>query len=218
MKTKSKVLILALCAMLIVTVTVLGTIAYLTSVDEAVNTFTVGNVSIKLDEADVTPDGALIDGADRVDGNEYHLIPGRTYIKDPTVTVNKGSEESYIRMFVTLNKINELKTALGDDFLPQNYVTGWDNSVWEPVATTDNGDNTVTYEFRYYTTVNAVDTNDDVALEPLFETFTLPGTITGEELATISDLKITVQANAIQAEGFENADEAWTAFDTQVNQ
>lgn len=216
MKAKSKALIISLCAMLLITVTVLGTIAYLTSVDEAVNTFTVGNVSIKLDEADVNPDGTLIDGAYRVDGNEYHLIPGRTYIKDPTVTVNKGSEESYIRMFVTINKISELKSALGEDFLPQDYVTGWDSSIWKPVATVDNGDNTVTYEFRYYKTVNAVDTAEDVMLEPLFDTFTLPGEITGEELATISDLKITVQANAIQAYGFDNADEAWVAFDEQV--
>lgn len=216
MKTKSKVLILSLCAICLVAVTVLATVAYLTSEDEAINTFTVGNVSIKLDEADVNPDGTIIEGADRVDGNEYHLIPGRTYVKDPTVTVEKGSENSYIRMFVTINKISELKSALGEDFLPQNYVTGWNSSIWDCVKTTDNGDNTVTYEFRYYKTIGAFDSNSDIVLESLFDTFTLPGEITNEELKAISGLEITVKANAIQATGFDSVDGAWTAFEKQV--
>ena len=218
MKTKSKVLVLALCAICLVTITVLATIAYLTSEDEAINTFTVGNVSIKLDEADVNPDGTIIEGAERVDGNEYHLIPGNTYVKDPTVTVIKGSENSYIRMFVTINKISELKSALGEDFLPQNYVTGWDSAVWDCVKTTDNGDNTVTYEFRYYKTISAFDSDSDIVLESLFDTFTLPGEITNEELKAISGLEITVKANAIQATGFDNVDEAWTAFEKQVKE
>ncbi|MEE0930227.1 MAG: SipW-dependent-type signal peptide-containing protein [Acutalibacteraceae bacterium] len=217
MQTKSKALILLLCAMLLVVSTVFGTIAYLTSEDKAVNTFTVGNVSIKLDEADVNLDGTPIEGADRVDGNEYHLIPGQTYIKDPTVTVLEGSENSYIRMLVTINKISELKLALGDDFLPENYVTGWDSSIWSCVANTDNGDNTITYEFRYYKTVDTFNTDADIVLEPLFKSFTLPGEITGEELAKISNLEITVVANAIQSLGFDDADTAWVAFDEQMN-
>lgn len=218
MKTKSKVLLLSLCAICLVTVTIFATIAYLTSEDEIVNTFTVGNVSIRLDEADVNPDGTIIEGAERVDGNDYHLIPGNTYVKDPTVTVEKGSENSYIRMFVTINKISELKSALGDDFSPQNYVTGWDSDVWDCVKTIDNGDNTIKYEFRYYKTVNAFDSDSDIVLESLFDTFTLPGEITNEELKAISALEITVKANAIQVSGFDNADEAWSAFEKQVEE
>ena len=81
---KSKVLITILCAVLLVTVSVLGTLAYLTSQDEVVNTFTVGKVNITLDEAAVNADGTEIAGADRVKENNYHLIPGQTYVKDPT--------------------------------------------------------------------------------------------------------------------------------------
>ena len=51
MKTKSKALLLTLCAVLLVTASVLGTMAFLTSNDEVVNTFSVGSVAIKLDEA-----------------------------------------------------------------------------------------------------------------------------------------------------------------------
>lgn len=63
MKTKSKALFLMLCAVLLVAASVLGTMAYLTSTDEVVNTFTVGSVAIKLDEAKANPDGTLVEGA-----------------------------------------------------------------------------------------------------------------------------------------------------------
>ena len=41
MKTRSKALLLTLCAVLLVAASVLGTMAYLTSTDEVTNTFTV---------------------------------------------------------------------------------------------------------------------------------------------------------------------------------
>ena len=57
---KVKVLLLSLCAVLLVAASVLGTLAYLTSQDTVVNTFTVGKVKTTLDEADVHPDGTAI--------------------------------------------------------------------------------------------------------------------------------------------------------------
>lgn len=215
MKTKKKVLLLFLCAVLLVAVSIVGTLAYLTSRDEVTNTFTVGKVDITLDEADVDEYGKEIAGADRVKGNEYKLIPGHTYVKDPAVTVEGDSEESYVRMLVTINKLATLKAIFGSNFLPQNYVTGWDSSIWVPVATTDNGDDTITYEFRYCKTVSTVDGNAE-ALEPLFESFTLPGKVTGEQIAELEELEINVVAHAIQADGFDNADKAWAAFDEQM--
>ena len=103
MKTKSKALLLTLCAVLLVAASVLGTMAFLTSKDEVVNTFTVGSVAIKLDEAKANPDGSLVGNADRVKANSYKLLPGHTYNKDPMVTVRKGSEPSYIKMTVTFS-------------------------------------------------------------------------------------------------------------------
>lgn len=219
MKKSVKALLVVLCVVLLVACGVMGTLAYLTAADEVVNTFTVGDVNIKLDEADVDSNGTVIEGADRVKGNEYHLIPGRTYVKDPTVTVLKGSEESYVRMKVTISCISQLRGILGDDFLPQNYVEGWDNTVWVYETTVeDPQNNTVTYEFRYHEKVNAFEAAEDITLEALFTSFTLPGEITGEQLATISGLQINVVGNAIQAVGFENDEAgAWAAFDAQVN-
>lgn len=223
MKKATKTLLMVLVAVALVAGSVLGTVAYLSDRDSVANTFTVGDVQIKLDEAVVTPDGEPVDEdgdgkADRAEkGNEYHLVPGETYIKDPTVTVEAHSEPSYIRMMVTINCVSELKTIFGDEFLPENYVEGWDKEIWSCVSITDNGDNTATYEFRYHEIVDAYESEEDIVLEPLFTAFTLPGEITGEELATIAELEISVEGHAIQAATFENADEAWAAFDAQNN-
>jgi hypothetical protein len=118
-------------------------------------------------------------------------------------------------MQVTLNCVSELKAIFGDDFLPENYVDGWDRNKWMATSVTDNGDNTVTYEFRYHTTVDVLDSQQDQLLEPLFTHFSVPAELTGEQLLTISDLEILVCGNAIQAESFANEDAAWAAFENQ---
>lgn len=225
MKARKKIILICLLMAAAITVSIVGTLAFLTSTDEVVNTFTIGKVKISLDEADVDDYGRMVAGASRVKENNYCLIPGRTYVKDPTVTVKAGSEEAYVRMLVTINKLDVLKEVFGDDFLPQNYVDGtWDSQSWVYESTTVSG-NTVVYEFRYYDKVRGADTVDawdastDVVLPPLFESFTLPGTVSGSDLELLNEgeqLKITVNAHAIQSLGFGNADEAWDAFDEQV--
>ena len=77
MKTKSKALLLTLCAVLLVTASVLGTMAFLTSNDEVVNTFSVGSVAIKLDEAKANTDGSLVEGAARVKACLLYTSRGR---------------------------------------------------------------------------------------------------------------------------------------------
>ena len=209
---RSKPLVLALCAVLLVVGTILGTVAYLQDTASVVNTFTVGNVHLKLDEAVVNEKGEP-QGDERTEsGNAYHLLPGETYTKDPTVTVLKGSEESYVRMMLTLNCASELDAI----FAPNGAVLteifkGYDATKWTYVDVTRGNDNTITYEFRYFDTVKP-EKDTDLVLDALFDTVTVPNTMTGEQLATIADLKITVEAHAIQATGFANADEAWTAF------
>lgn len=94
-KTKmknSKPIVLALCAVLLVAATVFGTVAYLTDNAAVVNTFTVGQVKLRLDEAKVDAGGKPTGERTEI-GNSYHLIPGVTYTKDPTVTVLGNSEE-----------------------------------------------------------------------------------------------------------------------------
>lgn len=212
MKTRSKALLLTLCAVLLVAASVLGTMAYLTSTDEVTNTFTVGQVKIKLDEAKANPDGSLVANADRVKANEYKLLPGHTYNKDPMVTVLSGSESSYVKMTVTFSKANELDAIFapgGADLT--SILNGYDAAKWIAKGNTkDATANTRTYEFWYKETVGAP--TADVALDALFDSITVPGTITNEQLATIEGMTITVNAYAIQADGFANAEAAWAAF------
>ena len=237
MKTKSKALLLTLCAVLLVAASVLGTMAYLTSTDTVTNTFTVGKVEIKLDETDVTnPNGP------RVKANSYKLMPGTTYTKDPTVTVKAGSEESYVRMKVTFNNAAALMEMLpsAEDFdddadalalakklAPMLYLTNYTalDPVWLPDVTMLYGDavlanpnyfdydaanDTVTYIFYYPTTVTATD--KDVVLPAVFTEISLPEHVTGEQLAELNNFQITVIAEAIQAGSFADADDAWSHF------
>lgn len=212
MKTRSKALLLTLCAVLLVAASVLGTMAYLTSTDEVTNTFTVGQVKIKLDEAKANPDGSLVANADRVKANEYKLLPGHTYNKDPMVTVLSGSESSYVKMTVTFSKANELDAIFAPGSADLTSIfNGYDAAKWIAKGNTkDATANTRTYEFWYKETVGAP--TADVALDALFDSITVPGTITNEQLATIEGMTITVNAYAIQADGFANAEAAWAAF------
>ena len=212
MKTKTKALGLLMAVVLLVTATVFGTMAYLTDTQEVVNTFTVGSVAIKLDEADVKPDGTYETIHDsRVQSNSYKLMPGRTYFKDPTVTVLKGSESSYVRMLVTISKAEALKAACGGNFQFDEFFANWDEENWTLSGTVEDTEaDTITCEFRYKEAVAASDS--DVVLDDLFESFTVPGSVTGEQLAALKDMQITVVAHAIQADGFENATAAWNAF------
>jgi archaellum component FlaF (FlaF/FlaG flagellin family) len=213
MKTKSKALLLTLCAVLLVTASVLGTMAFLTSDDEVVNTFSVGSVAIKLDEAKANADGTLVEGAERVKANSYKLLPGHTYNKDPMITVLNGSEPSYIKMTVTFSKANELDAIFAPTGADMTSIfDGYNATCWIAKGNTkDTATNTRTYEFWYKETVAAP--NGDVALDALFDKIIVPGFITNEQLATIEGMTITVNACAIQADGFANAEAAWAAFE-----
>ena len=212
MKTRSKALLLTLCAVLLVAASVLGTMAYLTSNDEVVNTFSVGSVAIKLDEAKANPDGSLVPNAERVKANSYKLIPGHTYNKDPMVTVLKGSESSYIKMTVTFTKAAQLDEIFAPNGADMTRIfNGYDRTNWIAKGNTENAaDNTRTYEFWYKEAVAAPDA--DVALDALFDSITVPGSITNDQLKAIEGMTITVNAYAIQADGFTNAAEAWEKF------
>lgn len=207
-----KTLTVIIALVLVVVMSVAGTVAYLTSSDTVTNTFTVGNVQIKLDEAKANLDGTLVEGADRVKANSYKLIPGHTYNKDPMVTVLKGSESSYVKMTVTFTKASELDAIFAPNGAEMTSIfNGYDSANWIYKGNTeDTVKNTRTYEFWYKEAVAAP--TADVALDALFDSITVPGTITKEQLATIEGMTITVNAYAIQADGFANEEAAWAAY------
>lgn len=170
--------------------------------------------------------------------NEYKgdnkLIPGRTVVKDPTIWVKEDSEKSYIRMIVTVeNYSNMLKAFDYDDGYivteaPGMVVSGKmvvldklvdrDSANWQCVKfVEDDTADTGVYEFRYYPGVyEATDNNDGTVeynkLPALFTKITVPAEIDNAHLAYLNNATITVEAHAIQAEGFTTADAAWDAF------
>ncbi len=192
MRTKTKALVLALCAVLLVVTTVFVTMAFLTSEDSVQNTFTVGEVTISLDELDV--DDSDNDGSttDRDKANEYKLIPGKTYTKDPTIHVGANSEDCYLFVKVENGLVNA--EADGNTTIAaQMAANGW---------------SLVDGETNIYVYNQIVSKNTDVVV---FRTFTIYGETV---VANFKDAKINVTAYAIQAEGFENTATAdiWAKF------
>lgn len=181
MKTRNKALLLALCAVLLVTASVLGTMAYLTASVSVTNTFTVGKVAITLDEAPVDVYGVQQAG-DRVDANIYKLIPGHTYTKDPTITVSADSENCWL--------FAKIDNGLGDD----GAIT-IDTEKWTQV-------NGATNVYAYYKAATA---NEEAVV---FETFTFASDAIP---ASYADKKIVVTAYAVQKDTFATAQAAWDA-------
>lgn len=242
MKTKSKALLLTLCAVLLVAASVLGTMAYLTSTDTVTNTFTVGKVEIKLDEAKVTADGIPVESAARVTENSYKLMPGNTYTKDPTVTVKAGSEESYVRMKVTFNNATKIIALCTDPEFAGDGPTGvenafplirmvkfvetnaakWDGIIPDNMVDTEDmladakyfayDETADTLTYIFYYRETVTAPTADVVLPVLFDSITVPEWVTGEQLKALNDFRITVIAEAIQAGSFADAADAWSHF------
>ena len=92
--------VLTLCAVALVVGSVFATIAFLADFSAVSNTFTVGSVGIDMKETKVDENGIAIEGAAKVDGNSYHLIPNKTYIKDPTIYIDKTEAKDMMYLFV----------------------------------------------------------------------------------------------------------------------
>ncbi len=190
MKTKTKALVLACCAVLLVITTVFVTVAYLTDTKTVTNTFTVGKVAITLDEARVKADGTA-DGTDRVTQNEYKLMPGHEYKKDPTIHIDADSEDCWV--FVKV--VNEIATIEDSTNTVAAQMT---TNYWTKVEGATN-------VYAYKEIANA---NDNLNV---FANFKIKGDIDGTTLATYKDKTIVVTAYAVQADGFKTATDAWGA-------
>lgn len=197
MKKTVKILAFVLCAVMLVVGSVFGTYAYLTSQTETVkNTFTIGNVTITLDETDVDAYGVK-DGDTRVTQNEYKLIPNHTYVKDPTIHVKQGSEVCYL--FVKI--VNGIADIEGTSTIA-NQLT---NNGWTPVT----GEAGV---YVYNATIDAREAAADVDVK-IFEYFTIAGTADVSTYATADNANsiINVTGYAVQADGFADSAAAWDA-------
>ena len=185
MKKTKKIVALFLAAVMLVCTTVAATVAYLTSTTGPVNnTFTVGKVEIDLKETDVDEYGTEVTPNPTVTENEYKLVPGHKYMKDPTIIVKDGSEKCWL--------FAKIENGLGTD-ATITMASGW--------TLVEGKTNIYAYE-------TAKTAGEKVVV---FTDFTFAGTANPETYKA-SAIKIT--AYAVQADGFATAAAAWAAAPT----
>lgn len=187
-----KKLMTVLALVLVIAMSVAGTYAYLTSQAKVNNTFTVGNVSITMDEAKVNEYGQKLNAsgdvavegdtlAARCNANVYKLVPGHTYVKDPTIHVGANSEDCYLFVEIT-NDLGNKATITG--------LAGW-----TPVA---EGSNVYYYNTKVSANANVV----------VFNSFTFAENGNPADFGSAS---IVIKACAIQADGFETPAAAYAS-------
>ena len=209
-----KILSTALVLVLVVALSIAGTVAYLQDDDTVINTFTVGNVEILLDEAPVEKDenGQYVANTevDRIQANEYEtLVPGQTVPKDPMVT-NIGANAAWIRVDVTVTDYSVFAAVIPTDTDLTNYFGGFNAANWTLVGApvVDTTANTVTYSY-YYNSKLVPGANTGA----LFTSVTVPEGFTAEQFEALGDgFEITLVAHAIQADGFGSAAEAFAKY------
>ena len=214
MKKKS-ILMAAIAVMLVAVLVVGGTLAYFTDTKSANNTFTMGNVAITLDEADVNNPEART-----ANGNTYNVYPGQTVKKDPIVH-NTGKNAAYIRATVNVSNWMNLVAAYYPDFketFPNdgykaalNLLVGELGEGWSVVEVVK-GDTFTIGQFdakfilKYDGTLAA-----GSETTPMFTQVMVPAGLDNANASTFSSVK--VQAQAIQADGFGTWEAAFNAFD-----
>lgn len=198
---KARKILVSLAALaLVAAISIGGTLAYLTQQKTVTNTFTVGNVTITMDETDV--DDSTKDAA-RDTQNSYKLLPGKTYTKDPIIHVDTNSESCYL--FVTIKNEIAAIEDIDNSVEKQMEAKGWAkvtgvNNLYVYIGTEENASDP-----------KVVAAGADVTV---FEQIVIKGEgVTNESLKAYDGKTIVVNAYAIQAEGFsgKTAAQIWTA-------
>ena len=173
-----KVVVVLLALVLLIGCAAGGTIAWLmTNTGDVTNTFSASNIQISLDETT---------------GNTYKLIPGKTYAKDPVLTV-KGTTDVDCWLFFKVVENN-----------PGNFLTyelnldGWtklETGVYYRAITASTADQSFQLlKGKTGFTNGYVTISEDLTLAQMTE-------------ASTASLKFT--GYAIQKEGFDDPAAAW---------
>lgn len=213
---KKTIAIVAL-VVLVAVASVLGTLAYLTDTKKVDNTFTMGDVHIKLDETNVNdPEG------DRVTENDYEVYPGAVVTKDPIVH-NVGANGAYIRATVNVSNWMNLVAAYYPDFKETFPNDGYKAALNLLVGELGEGWSVVDVEAGNVFTIGQFDAKfilkyDGVLASgeettAMFQTVTIPAGIDNANAASFNSVK--VEAQAIQENGFDTWEAAFAAFDAK---
>lgn len=141
------------------------------------------------------------------------IAPGTGYKKMPYV-INTGINDAYIRIRVIVPKGLD---SLLDDSMYTSSAMLYGEFTYEKV---ENGDN-----FEYtFTRVNPL-AAEEMTFWNVWGTITMDEDVTNDNITAAiqaglinsetGEFKIIVEADAIQADSFDNAEAAWTAFDAE---
>lgn len=215
--TKKRFVAILLCVTLVALAAIGATFAYLTDTKTVDNTFTMGNVAIKLDETNVNdPTG------DRVTSNAYSVYPGAVVTKDPIVH-NTGKNAAYIRATVNVSNWMNLCAAYYPDFKETypndgykaalNLLVGELGEGWSVVGVTAGDTFTIgQFDAKFILKYEgALAAGADTTA--MFQTVTIPAGIDNANTDSFSG--VTVVAQAIQADGFDTWEAAFAAYDAK---
>ena len=215
--TKKRFVAILLCVTLVALAAIGATFAYLTDTKTVDNTFTMGNVAIKLDETNVNdPEGA------RVTSNEYNVYPGAVVTKDPIVH-NTGKNAAYIRATVNVSNWMNLCAAYYPDFketFPNdgykaalNLLVGELGEGWSVVGVTAGDTFTIgQFDAKFILKYDgALASGADTTA--MFQTVTIPAGIDNANTDSFKEVKVVAQA--IQADGFDTWEAAFAAYDAK---
>jgi len=180
--SKKKVAVILASTVLIASLVIGGTLAYLTSSDEVTNTFTMGDVEISLTESDWVPADNPGDG----------MLPGDTVDKNPTVTELKGDSYMRIKMTIVANDAKPMEENRIN--LIMGTIIGLDDAPFTLDATRPTlADPSVSY-YNY----NGILVETDTAT--LFTGIEIPGGYTNENIDLMGQYSIILTAEAIQSD------------------
>ena len=224
---KKKIFSIGLMTSLVCMLFVGGTLAYFEDQEAAKNIFTIGQVDIGLDEP-------LWD-----DQAQNVLIPGITILKDPTVTIQKDSEDCYLFLEIKLpqstllemmykldgsnykNPSKFYKAMLKNEGLARKVVSKWFNGInyddWKIMSTPEaNGilKNEMVFILGYTGNDNPILSQGDQVT--FMKSFTMPSQVTKEMIPENTNIfELDFKAYAIQSVGIESLDIAYDAIFTK---
>lgn len=254
---KKKILSIALVVAMVAVIAA-GSLAYFTDKDAAENTFTVGNVHIKLLESSLHRENAGIANGATSDselwsnvakegtgntnqykaGDTYYtdpqieadaaqytcdnvkLNPGQSYHKMPYVK-NTGANDAYIRIRVMIPANLDTAVLNSSMYTSSAMSSGEFTMKYDNSGSVERGD--IKYNVYTFTRTKALAPNE-MTYWNVWGTIHMDADVTNKEIEGLFGegkayangvFPVLVEADAIQADGFNDVTAAFAAFDAQ---
>lgn len=137
--------IISLCLVLALALIAIGgaTMAYFTDNDQQVNTFTIGNIDIEVDEKGYVWDksanngnGGYVSDAMEWDGNGFtfkNLMPSYIISKRPWVENLSTRNDAYVRVAITVNNYTKINDAIDNVYEAKGYDDDAMNALYDEI-------------------------------------------------------------------------------------